>query len=243
MKNSEGILLLDKPLGRTSFFCVHKVRKRLGVQRVGHAGTLDPLATGLLVLLVGRRYTKMAAQFLEHDKVYRATLCLGIETNTYDREGEPKEVSSEPPTEEQLQLALKQFQGETLQTPPMYAAKKLQGKRLYELARAGIEVERAPVLVRMEIELESYHYPHLELMVRCSKGTYIRSLAHDFGRAVGCGAHLAGLVRMASGPFSLEQAISYEQLEQLPAEELPLMREELKKEALKEQVPEEEATE
>lgn len=239
MKNSEGILLLDKPLGRTSFFCVHKVRKRLGVQRVGHAGTLDPLATGLLVLLVGRRYTKMAAHFLEHDKVYQATLCLGIETDTYDREGAPKEISQEigwkPPTEEQLRQTLEQFQGETMQTPPMYAAKKLQGKRLYELARAGIEVERAPVPVRMEIELESYHYPHLKLRVRCSKGTYIRSLAHDFGRAVGCGAHLAGLVRMASGPFSLEKAISYEQLEQMPIEELPLMREELKKEALEEE--------
>ena len=209
----KGILLLDKPAGFSSFAMVAKARKRFGVQKIGHGGTLDPFATGLLVLLVGREFTKRAGEFLEGDKEYEACLLLGIATDTYDLDGGEVAKSDIIPTLEQIEVALSQFQGTIMQTPPMFSAKKVAGKRLYELARAGKVIERAQVPVTVSIELLSYSYPFLEIRVRCSKGTYIRSLAHDLGTQLGCYAHLTALRRLSSGPFSISDACTLDTME------------------------------
>jgi len=214
----EGLLLVDKPVGRTSFSLVPIIRKKSGQKKVGHAGTLDPFASGLLVFLLGRSWTRKADSFLCDDKSYRALVRLGSATDTYDRDGQTTHVSDHIPTQEQLEEALKEFGSEYLQTPPMFSAKKCNGKRLYELARKGIEVERKPQLVRVSIELEWYCYPDVQLTIDCSKGTYIRSIANDLGERLGSYAYVQELRRTRSGKFSVEQAISFEQLEQLNAE-------------------------
>jgi tRNA pseudouridine55 synthase len=211
--NPEGILLVDKPYGWTSFRLVHVLRKRLGVKKIGHAGTLDPCATGVMVMLIGRRYTRLSNSFLSKEKEYVAKVRLGITTETYDREGKETGCSSFVPSLEEVENILKEFQGEVQQIPPMYSAKKKQGKKLYELARQGKEVEREPVKVWMKTELMSYVYPFLELRVTCSKGTYIRSLADDAGKRLGCGAHLADLQRTRSGDFHLEECIAEKDLD------------------------------
>jgi len=205
----EGLLLINKPKGRTSFHLIRRLRKLTGIRRIGHAGTLDPFATGVMVLLVGRSYTRLSDTFLHHDKEYRARLRLGITTDTYDATGEPQATSDVQP----LTIDLAPFQGGYRQTPPMFSAKKIQGQKLYALARRGITVERAPVEVKTDIELLSYAYPYVELQIRCSKGTYIRSLAHDLGQHLGCGAHLEELCRTRSGPFPLANCVDGELLE------------------------------
>lgn len=204
----EGILLVDKAKGRTSFSLVHVLRKRLGVQKIGHAGTLDPFATGVMVMLIGRSYTRLSDQFLCNDKEYVAEVYLGVSTDTHDSEGKIISQSSTTPTQEEILKALENFQGEIDQVPPMFSAKKRQGKKLYELARKGIEVERAPVKVRVKTEFISYCYPYLHLRIECSKGTYIRSIAHDLGLLLGCGAHLTNLRRTRSGIYTIDQCIS-----------------------------------
>ncbi len=211
-QSPEGILLVDKPVGATSFRLVAALRKLLQVKRIGHAGTLDPFATGVMVLLVGRPYTRLSDQFLLCDKVYRAQLRLGVATATYDHEGEVTSTSDKVPALHEIEEVLQRFQGEILQVPPMFSAKKIQGKKLYEYARAGKEIERAAVPVRVNITLESYHYPYVNISVTCSKGTYIRSLAHDIGQVLGCGAHLVALQRTQSGGFKLEECLSGAQL-------------------------------
>lgn len=203
----EGILLVDKPHGWSSFRLVHILRKRLGVQKIGHAGTLDPCATGVMVMLIGRRYTRLSDSFLSKDKEYIANVHFGISTDTYDAEGKEIGGSSLVPSLEEIQAILKEFQGAVEQIPPMYSAKKKQGKKLYELARQGKEVIREPIKVWMKTEFISYTYPFLELRIICSKGTYIRTLADDLGKRLGCGAHLAGLKRTRSGDFYLEDCI------------------------------------
>jgi tRNA pseudouridine55 synthase len=209
---SKGILLIDKPRGRSSFSLVPLLRKRLQIQKIGHAGTLDPFATGVMVMLIGKEFTRMATQFLQHDKEYLATLHLGITTDSYDCDGTCLFHSNYVPTLDKVQATLAHFQGTMNQTPPMFSAKKQKGKRLYELARKGIEVERPPVQVTMTTRLESYNYPHLEIHVTCSKGTYIRSIAHDMGKMLGSGAHLSTLVRLRSGPFHLSDCFSLDRL-------------------------------
>ncbi len=209
----EGILLIDKPKGKTSFSLVAILRRLIGVQKIGHAGTLDPLATGVMVLLVGKNFTRQSDRFLSADKEYRGILKLGEATDSYDAEGALTESSDKIPSLEEIQKALSLFQGEVWQTPPMFSAKKIAGKKLYELARKGIEVERAPVKVFMKIILESYTYPHLHLHITCSKGTYIRSLAHDLGKQLGCLAHLLELRRLRSGTFRIEDCLSLEEIE------------------------------
>lgn len=218
--NSEGILLIDKPVGRTSFSLVAGLRKLLGVRTIGHAGTLDPLASGVMILLVGRTYTRLSDRFLGQDKEYLATVHLGIETDSYDAEGVVTAKSDRIPTAEAVREAIEQFQGETQQVPPMFSAKKQKGKKLYELARQGVSIERAPVPVKLDISFVRYEYPQIELRVACSKGTYIRSLAHDLGRTLGCGAHLCALCRTRSGPFLLEQCIDGSQLGALPLDHM-----------------------
>lgn len=208
----EGILLIDKPRGPSSFKLVQILRKRLGVKKIGHAGTLDPFATGVMVMLIGRNYTRLSNHFLESNKEYIATIQLGIKTDTYDSEGALLARSEKIPTFVEIEKAIQHFQGEIEQIPPMYSAKKIGGKKLYELARRGIEVQREPVKIQLETHLISYEYPLLELRIECSKGTYIRSIADEMGTMLGCGAHLAHLKRTRSGCFHLADCIGEEEL-------------------------------
>jgi tRNA pseudouridine55 synthase len=203
----EGILLVNKPKGQTSFSLVAILRRCLGVKKIGHAGTLDPFATGVMVMLIGRNYTRLSDQFLFKDKEYIAEAYLGATTDTYDCEGQILTRSDIIPTKEAIEQALLQFQGEVDQIPPMYSAKKIQGKKLYELARKGVEIERKPSRVRLATQLIDYEYPRLTLKVQCSRGTYIRSLAYDLGQLLGCGAHLTNLQRTKSGSFSIEECL------------------------------------
>lgn len=205
-----GILLIDKPKGRSSFSLVAGLRRLCKVQKIGHAGTLDPFATGVMVMLIGKAYTRLSNQFLNEEKEYLATLQLGVATNTFDEEGEDTFKSDKIPTLFEIDATLKKFQGTLLQTPPMFSAKKVAGKKLYELARQGIEVERKPVEVTIKTEFLSYNYPYLELKIGCTKGTYIRSLADEIGRDLGSYAHLKELCRTKSGPFQLEECHGWE---------------------------------
>lgn len=212
VQKNEGILLVDKPAGKTSFSLVGALRRHLGVKTIGHAGTLDPFATGLVVMLVGKNYTRQQSTFLNHDKEYIAEVTLGIETDSYDCTGTEIFRSEKLPTRAEVDEVIARFQGRQEQIPPMFSAKKIGGKRLYKLARQGQEVERAPALVTIAIEEISYDYPLLRFRVACSKGTYIRSLAHDLGEVLGTGAHLSKLTRVRSGPFRLEDALCGERL-------------------------------
>lgn len=202
-----GILLVNKPKNKTSFALVGALRRLFKVKKIGHSGTLDPFATGVMVMLVGKQYTKLSDRFLGADKEYLTTVHLGIETDSYDCDGKILKENDKIPTKEELEEVLKNFQGETLQTPPMFSAKKKDGKKLYELARKGISIEREPVKVTMTTELIRYEYPYIELRVNCSKGTYIRSIAHDLGKLLGCGAHLCALQRVRSGNFHLNNCL------------------------------------
>lgn len=202
-----GILLVNKPKNKTSFSLVSALRRLLKVKKIGHAGTLDPFATGVMVMLIGKAYTKLSDQFLGADKEYLATVRLGIETDSYDCDGQIVGQKDFIPTVEKLNDALHSFQGNITQTPPMFSAKKKNGKKLYELARKGVTVDREAVNIYVETELLSYEYPFVKLKIKCSKGTYIRSIAYDLGRALGCGAHLSDLQRTRSGSFLLENCI------------------------------------
>jgi len=212
LNEKAGILLLDKPRGATSFSLVALLRRLTGIKKIGHAGTLDPFATGVMVMLIGKPYTRLSDQLIGHDKEYLATLHLGVSTDSYDCDGQITYESQKIPSFFDIQEALKQFQGTILQTPPMFSAKKINGKKLYKLARIGIEVEREPIQVTLETELCSYEYPFLKLKINCSKGTYIRSIAHDLGIILKTGAHLTQLVRTKSGPFTLKECLTIHSL-------------------------------
>lgn len=207
MASNNGILLVDKTKGSTSFRLVSLLRKLTKIEKIGHSGTLDPFATGLMVMLIGRDFTKRSDEFLTCDKEYEAVIHLGIATDTYDIEGKITSRSELVPTLRDVELIVKTFNGDILQIPPMYSAKKVEGKKLYDLARKGVTIERQPVKVNVELKVLSYDYPELRIHVRCSKGTYVRSLAHDIGQALHCGAHLSSLIRVRSGPFHLIDAI------------------------------------
>ncbi len=198
---------MNKPQGKTSFSLIRNLRRLTGIKKVGHAGTLDPFATGVMVLLLGRYYTKLSDKLLLADKQYHATLHLGVTTDTYDCDGKITASSKKKPTIGQIEKVVAQFQGDLEQTPPMFSAKKVKGKPLYKLAREGIEIERKPCKVRVAITILDYAYPHLQVAVNCSKGTYIRSLAHDIGEKLGSGAHLTQLKRTKSGQYDLESCI------------------------------------
>lgn len=215
-KEPSGVLLIDKPAGCSSFAIVHKVRKALGVKKVGHAGTLDPFATGLLILLVGSRWTKSAHAFSGLDKSYRVLIELGRSTTTYDPEGAIVAESTYVPSHEEVKERLLLFTGEIDQVPPMFSAKKVGGKRLYELARKGQTIERKPVRVKVDPVLKRYEYPDLELDITCSKGTYIRSFGYDFAKALSIEGHVKKLRRTACGPFSLEQALTLDEFLKCP---------------------------
>ena len=212
---TDGALLLDKPVGPSSNGVLQEAKRLLGAKKAGHGGTLDPLASGLLLLLFGEA-TKFAGLLLDQDKEYLASVKLGEKTATGDAEGEileRKEVTVHRPD---VDAVLERFRGEIEQLPPMHSALKRDGVPLYKLARQGKAVERAPRRVRiLELEVVSFEPPRLDLRVRCSKGTYIRTLAEDIGTALGTGAHLSGLRRTASGGFRIEDAVSLEALRQL----------------------------
>lgn len=208
----EGILLVNKPKGKTSFYLVKKLRHLTGIKKIGHAGTLDPFATGVMVMLIGRDYTKLSDQFLNDDKEYLATLKLGFTSDSYDCDGHIEFVSDAEPTEEEVSQVIAKFNGTIMQTPPMHSAKKVNGKKLYELARKGIEIERVAVEVHLKTELIEYHYPYVTLRCQCSKGTYIRSLANDIGHCLGTSAYVEELTRLKSGNFYLEDCVDYNTL-------------------------------
>ncbi len=202
-----GILLVNKPAGITSFHLVALLRKILGVKKIGHAGTLDPFATGVMVMLIGRDYTKLSDQLLTSNKEYIAKVHLGIETDTYDKDGQIVNESPIVPSLNDIEEAIQSFQGEIEQIPPMFSAKKINGKKLYDLARKGEVIERAPCKVTLQTEILSYVYPYLDIRVKCTKGTYIRSIAYDLGRMLGCYGHLTALQRTASGAYLLEKCL------------------------------------
>lgn len=214
-----GVLVIDKPSGPTSFDVVRKVRSLLRIKKVGHTGTLDPMATGVLPLCLGDA-TRIAGFITEGDKAYDAVVKLGAETDTLDAQGQV--VATHPVPEldrEKLEAALEQFRGPFLQTPPMYSAIKIGGKRLYELARAGEEVDRPARQVTVyELLVRDFSSDELRVSVRCSKGFFVRSLAQDLGRALGTGAHLKALRRTQSGPFTLQTAVALSSLEEAVAE-------------------------
>ncbi len=214
----DGILNINKPRGLTSHDVVDRVRRLARQRRVGHAGTLDPLATGVLLVCLGSA-TRLAEFLMDSPKHYRAHVRLGITTDTYDAEGA---IVSQRPVEvgrEEIERALERFRGPILQVPPMFSALKRDGRPLYRLARRGEAVERTPRPVEIyRLDVVDWSPPDLVLEVLCSPGTYIRSLAHDLGEALGCGAYLAGLTRLASGDFRLEDAVD---LDALTRERLP----------------------
>ncbi len=205
-----GVLLLDKPVGWSSNDALIKTKHLLAAKKAGHTGTLDPFATGLLPLCFGEA-TKFAQDLLDADKTYETVIHLGVTTTTGDTEGEVLETRAVDVTRDQIDAVLAQFRGAIGQTPPMYSALKRDGKPLYEYARAGITLEREVRQVSIySLEVLAFELPFLTLAVKCSKGTYIRVLGEDIGRALGCGAHLKALRRTEVGDLRLEQALTLE---------------------------------
>ncbi|TMI77166.1 MAG: tRNA pseudouridine(55) synthase TruB [Bacteroidetes bacterium] len=214
------VLLLNKPLYWTSFDVVRRVRHLIRVKKVGHAGTLDPLATGLLVICTGK-FTKKINEYMAQEKEYTGSFTVGAETPTYDLESEPQNFKSiEGISPQSIATIAQSFIGEISQVPPAHSAIKLKGKRVYELARKGLQVELEPRKVMIkEFEINKIELPVVNFRVVCSTGTYIRSLANDIGTALGCGAYLSSLCRTRIGTLKLEDALTVEQFENtLPAQ-------------------------
>lgn len=208
------VLLIDKPLHWTSFDVIRKIRNLIKIKKVGHAGTLDPLATGLLIVCTGK-FTKKINEYMAQQKEYTGTITLGATTPTYDLESEPQNFKRfDHITQEQLEQTAQSFTGKILQTPPVHSAIKKQGKRVYELARQGVDVklESRPVTIS-EFEIVKIELPVVEFRVVCSTGTYIRSLANDFGERLGCGGYLSSLCRTRIGNFLLQDAMTMEGFE------------------------------
>jgi tRNA pseudouridine55 synthase len=217
----DGVLLLDKPIGITSNAAIQRVKRLFNAAKIGHVGTLDPLASGLLPVCLGEA-TKFSTATFGADKSYDAEILLGVTTATGDTEGEVTSRQTVAATREQVETVLRGFVGNIEQTPPMYSALKRDGKPLYAYARAGQTVDRKPRSITIhDITLHDFAAERLKIGVRCSKGTYIRVLAEDIGYALGCGATLAGLRRTAVGGFSLEHAVTLAQVESMPALQRP----------------------
>jgi len=218
---TSGVLLVDKAKGITSHDVVDTIRRQFGISKVGHAGTLDPMATGLLVMLIGKA-TKLSRDFLNDDKAYEAHMILGVTTDTLDASGKilERKPSNNIKKEDVIQL-MERFTGEIEQIPPMFSAKRHRGKKLYQYARKGIEVVRKPRKVTIkELRISKIHIPEVSIWLRCSKGTYVRQLAVDIGEALGCGAHLTDLRRVASGEFLVENALKFDELKEMTIESL-----------------------
>ena len=215
------MLLINKPLEWTSFDVVQKLRNIIRVKKIGHAGTLDPLATGLLIICTGK-FTKKINEYMAQEKEYTGTFTLGATTETYDLESEPVNIKPvDHLTEEKIKSTTLQFIGEIQQIPPAHSAIKVGGKRLYELARQGKEVKPEPRKVTIkEFIIEKIELPIIHFKVVCTTGTYIRSLAYDFGEALGCGAYLSSLCRTRIGEFSINDAQSLEEIQERVKQEL-----------------------
>jgi tRNA pseudouridine55 synthase len=208
-----GLIIVDKPVGPTSHQIVNIIRRGTGVRKVGHAGTLDPRASGVLVLCLGAA-TRLSEYLSTSDKRYQATIRFGTSTRTYDSEGEVTKESGTIPSRRQIEAVLPQFMGEISQVPPPYSAIKVKGKKAYELAREGEDPDLEPREVTIiDLRLLNYEPPELSLEIECSAGTYIRSLAHDLGELLSSGAHLAELRRVKAGPFTIEDAVPLPKLE------------------------------
>ncbi|MCC6231602.1 MAG: tRNA pseudouridine(55) synthase TruB [Verrucomicrobiales bacterium] len=213
----DGALLVDKPAGITSHDVVDRLRRHLAIKKVGHCGTLDPMATGLLVILLGRA-TKLSDTLMAADKVYTGRVKFGETTDSYDADGEIQTTLPVMPMElPALNEAAAEFCGDLMQAPPMVSAVKIKGVPLYKLARKGIEVPREPRLVHVySFKFQSYSEPFGDFRLACTKGTYVRSIAHDLGQKLGCGAHLVALRRTESGRLSVDQALPMDDLIALP---------------------------
>jgi tRNA pseudouridine55 synthase len=221
-KEMEGVLLVDKPKGLTSHDVVYHLRRKLQIKKIGHAGTLDPMATGLLVMLIGKA-TRISQYLISVDKVYEGEATLGVVTDSQDAEGEVMETRPVPAdlTAAAVKAAMQGFLGDQYQMPPMHSAIKIDGVPLYKLARKGEAVEREPRFIRIaSFELLSFAPPKLGFVLHCTKGTYVRTIANDLGQKLGCGAHLSALRRTGSGKFTLAQCLPLDQIEALSLAEI-----------------------
>jgi len=220
-KELDGVLLVDKPTDHTSHDVIARLRGKLKMKRIGHAGTLDPMATGVLVVLVGKA-TRASQYLMSLDKEYSGTIKLGAVTNTQDAEGEVLETRPVPPlTEAEVRAMAQSFVGDQYQTPPMFSAIKIDGVPLYKLARKGEEIEREPRFVRVSsFEITRFASPEIDFVLRCSKGTYVRTIAHDLGAKLGCGGHLNALRRTATGKFVVAQCLTLDQIQALTLPEI-----------------------
>jgi tRNA pseudouridine55 synthase len=220
-KEMEGVLLVDKPKGLTSHDVVYHLRRKLQMKKIGHAGTLDPMATGVLVMLIGKA-TRISQYLMSVDKVYEGEATLGVVTDSQDAEGEVMETRPVPElTEAGVREVMKGFLGDQYQIPPMHSAIKIGGVPLYKLARKGEEVEREPRFIRIsQFNLLSFALPKLTFDLHCTKGTYVRTVASDLGNKLGSGAHLSALRRTASGKFTIAQCLPLEQIEALSLPEI-----------------------
>ena len=218
---SDGVLVVDKPAGPTSHDIVDAIRKHFRIRKVGHGGTLDPQATGVLLLLLGKG-TKLSNRFLTEDKVYEGMMHLGVTTDSHDADGKTlTETDASGVTREQVEAELRRMTGDLMQTPPMVSAVKIGGVPLYKRARKGETVEREARLIHVyEFTLEGFHHPEVDFRVRCTKGTYVRTLCHDIGKSLGCGAHLAALRRTQCGDIHVKDAIRMETIMEMSLAEL-----------------------
>lgn len=226
-----GFLLINKPSGPTSHDMINRLRRIIGIKKIGHAGTLDPFASGLMIIAISREATREISSFVKLEKEYIATLFLGAETDTYDRMGKFSEATHIPtnseadakcepaieakikPAIDEIKEVLQKFIGEQEQIPPMYSAKKVNGRKLYEIARKGETIERQAIRICInQIDLLKYDFPLLQIKVNCSTGTYIRSLAFDIGRSLRVGAHLDQLERTRIGKYSIKKAVKIEEV-------------------------------
>lgn len=216
----DGILLIDKPSGITSHDVVARLRKILQMKKIGHAGTLDPMATGLMILLVGKA-TKLSQYLMSLGKEYTGTATLGATTDSQDADGEILETKEVPAlTAEEVQTHMDSFLGDQYQIPPMFSAIKKNGVPLYKMARKGKTIEREARIIRVsDFELTGFESPHVHFRILSSKGTYVRTIAHDLGQKIGCGAHLTALRRTQIDTFTIEQAVTLEKLAECTTEE------------------------
>jgi tRNA pseudouridine55 synthase len=219
--NLDGVLLVDKPRGITSHDVIANLRHLLGIKKIGHVGTLDPMATGLLIILIGRT-TKISQYLIDLSKGYKGTMKLGISTDSHDMEGRILENHAvEGVSLEGLKNLAGEFLGDQYQTPPMFSAKKVNGQKLYKLARKGKTIDREPRFIHVStFEIDDLRDDEVDFFVHCSKGTYVRTLVNDFGERLKCGAHLSRLCRTTIGDFSINDALTIEEISQTPIFEL-----------------------
>ena len=221
VQEMSGVLLVDKPTDHTSHDVVARLRGKLKMKKIGHAGTLYPMATGFLIMLIGKA-TRISQYLISLDKVYTGTITLGVVTNSQDAEGEVMETNPVPEfTEEQVRAEIKTFMGDQYQMPPMFSAIKIGGVPLYKKARKGEDVPREPRFIRIsEYEMTRLALPEIDFRVHTSKGTYVRTLAHDLGQKLGCGAHLSSLRRIATDQFNVADALTMDEIQALSLPEI-----------------------